>query len=200
MDEVRFSQSHGVRAGFRLWICRRVIGRNFGAKSSASGRIPTRLEPTRKGRCGVLHSRQFIDKAPPAAGRRAILVLDPNHVPHSGRTIWKFASAAIPNSKPELLDRPEPMLVLGHHQAEGARQMELLLPLRAGHLQPMWWAGTQESSRLAKVLIAQSYSKQEIVAGGLTLHADRGSSMSSKALALLLADLGVTKSHSRSCL
>ena len=46
-------------------------------------------------------------------------------------------------------------------------------------------------------MIAQSYSKQEIVAGGLTLHADRGSSMSSKALALLLADLGVTKSHSR---
>ena len=56
---------------------------------------------------------------------------------------------------------------------------------------------TQESSRLAKVLIAQSCSKQEIVAGDLTLHADRGSSMSSKALALLLADLGVTKSHSR---
>ena len=60
-----------------------------------------------------------------------------------------------------------------------------------------WMVATQESSRLAKVLIAQSYSKQEIVAGGLTLHADRGSSMSSKALALLLADLGVTKSHSR---
>ena len=33
--------------------------------------------------------------------------------------------------------------------------------------------------------------------GDLTLHADRRSSMSSKALALLLADLGVTKSHSR---
>ena len=60
-----------------------------------------------------------------------------------------------------------------------------------------WMVATQESSRLAKVLIAQSCCKQEIVAGGLTLHADRGSSMSSKALALLLADLGVTKSHSR---
>ena len=54
---------------------------------------------------------------------------------------------------------------------------------------------TQESSRLAKVLIAQSCSKQVIEPGDLTLHADRGSSMSSRALALLLADLGVTKSH-----
>ncbi len=33
--------------------------------------------------------------------------------------------------------------------------------------------------------------------GELTLHADRGSSMQSKPVALLLADLGVTKTHSR---
>ena len=33
--------------------------------------------------------------------------------------------------------------------------------------------------------------------GQLTLHADRGSSMTSKSVALLLADLGVTKTHSR---
>jgi putative transposase len=33
--------------------------------------------------------------------------------------------------------------------------------------------------------------------GTLVLHADRGSSMKSKPVALLLADLGVTKSHSR---
>jgi len=31
----------------------------------------------------------------------------------------------------------------------------------------------------------------------LTLHADRGSSMASKPVALLLSDLGVTKTHSR---
>ena len=39
--------------------------------------------------------------------------------------------------------------------------------------------------------------KQGIVRDQLTLHADRGSSMTSKSLALLLADLGVTKTHSR---
>ena len=33
--------------------------------------------------------------------------------------------------------------------------------------------------------------------GSLTVHADRGSSMRSKPVALLLADLGITRSHSR---
>ena len=39
--------------------------------------------------------------------------------------------------------------------------------------------------------------KQKIKAGQLTIHADRGSSMRSKPVAFLLADLGVTKTHSR---
>ena len=34
-------------------------------------------------------------------------------------------------------------------------------------------------------------------AGRLTVHADRGTSMTSKPVAMLLSDLGVTKSHSR---
>ena len=55
----------------------------------------------------------------------------------------------------------------------------------------------QESAALAEQLIAETAAKQGIAPGQLTLHADRGSSMTSKAVALLLADLGVTKSHSR---
>src|ERR1035438_3996403 len=39
--------------------------------------------------------------------------------------------------------------------------------------------------------------KHQIVPGQLTLHADRGSPMTSKPVAFLLADLGVTKTHSR---
>ena len=39
--------------------------------------------------------------------------------------------------------------------------------------------------------------KHSIDPDQLTLHADRGSSMASKPVAFLLADLGVTKSHSR---
>jgi putative transposase len=39
--------------------------------------------------------------------------------------------------------------------------------------------------------------KEGIEPGRLTIHADRGSSMASKPVALLLADLGIAKSHSR---
>jgi transposase InsO family protein len=51
--------------------------------------------------------------------------------------------------------------------------------------------------RLAERLLAATWAKQQILPGTLTVHADRGSSMTSKPVAFLLADLGVTKSHSR---
>jgi putative transposase len=53
----------------------------------------------------------------------------------------------------------------------------------------------RESGALAKRLIKESCAKQGIVPGELTLHADRGSSMRSKPVALMLADLGVTKTQ-----
>jgi len=60
-----------------------------------------------------------------------------------------------------------------------------------------WMVADRESSTLAKRLISHSYERHGIGPGELTLHADRGSSMKSKAVALLLSDLGVTKTHSR---
>ena len=60
-----------------------------------------------------------------------------------------------------------------------------------------WMVATHESAALAEVLIKQTCAKQRIVARQLTIHADRGSSMTSKPVAFLLADLGVTQSHSR---
>ena len=60
-----------------------------------------------------------------------------------------------------------------------------------------WMVAMRESAELAKRLIEESCEKQDILAGQLTLHADRGSSMRSKPVAFLLADLGVTKTHSR---
>ena len=53
------------------------------------------------------------------------------------------------------------------------------------------------SRKVPKRLINETCSKQGIVSGQLTLHADRGTSMKSKPLAMLLSDLGVTKTHSR---
>lgn len=60
-----------------------------------------------------------------------------------------------------------------------------------------WMVATRESSALAERLLADTIAKQAISADQLTVHADRGSSMTSKPVALLLADLGITKSHSR---
>ncbi len=60
-----------------------------------------------------------------------------------------------------------------------------------------WMVATRESVTLAEKLIRETCPKQGIARGQLTVHADRGSSMTSKAVALLLADLGVTKTHSR---
>ena len=60
-----------------------------------------------------------------------------------------------------------------------------------------WMLAERESAELAKRLIKETCSKQGIVAEQLTLHADRGTSMKSKPLAMLLSDLGVTKTHSR---
>ena len=60
-----------------------------------------------------------------------------------------------------------------------------------------WLVADGESSALAQKLIAETCARQGIQPGQLTLHADRGSSMKSKPVAFLLADLGVTKTHSR---
>lgn len=60
-----------------------------------------------------------------------------------------------------------------------------------------WLVADRESETLAVELIEQTCGKQDIRPGRLTIHADRGSSMTSKSVAFLLADLGVEKTHSR---
>jgi putative transposase len=60
-----------------------------------------------------------------------------------------------------------------------------------------WMVAERETAELAKRLIAATCEKQGIEPGTLTIHADRGTSMTSKPVALMLADLGVTKTHSR---
>jgi len=60
-----------------------------------------------------------------------------------------------------------------------------------------WMVAHQEQTALAKRLIQESCLKQSIPKGQLTIHADRGSSMRSHGVAFLLADLGITKTHSR---
>jgi putative transposase len=60
-----------------------------------------------------------------------------------------------------------------------------------------WMVAAREAAVLAERLLADAIAAQGVEAGSLTVHADRGTSMTSKPVAMLLADLGVTKSHSR---
>jgi len=60
-----------------------------------------------------------------------------------------------------------------------------------------WMVAAREAAVLAERLLADTLAAQGVEPGRLTVHADRGTSMTSKPVAMLLADLGVTKSHSR---
>ena len=60
-----------------------------------------------------------------------------------------------------------------------------------------WLIAEREDATLAEALIAETCAKEGIVPEQLTIHADRGSAMTAKAVAALLVDLGVAKTHSR---
>ena len=60
-----------------------------------------------------------------------------------------------------------------------------------------WMISERETAELAEAFIAETCAKEGVCPNQLTLHADRGSAMTSKTVAQLLVDLGVTKTHSR---
>jgi putative transposase len=60
-----------------------------------------------------------------------------------------------------------------------------------------WTLAPSESGELAKDLIADAITRHGVGRDQLTIHADRGTSMTSKPVSQLLVDLGVTRSHSR---
>ncbi len=81
---------------------------------------------------------------------------------------------------------------LGYHQTD----LYVILDVFSRHVVG-WMVAHRESAALAKHLIGETCVKQRIARDSLTIHADRGSSMTSKPVAFLLSDLGVTKTHSR---
>jgi putative transposase len=60
-----------------------------------------------------------------------------------------------------------------------------------------WKLARRETAAIAETLIREALARESVVPGQLTIHADRGSAMTSKTIAELYADLGVTKSFSR---
>jgi transposase InsO family protein len=90
---------------------------------------------------------------------------------------------------------------LGYHPTHGPVQSGLLSALcDYRHLQSIYYRVNDCRSRIGRSgdrFIVGTCTKQAIIPGQLTVHADSGSSMMSKPLALLIEDLGIRKSHSR---
>ena len=167
----------------------------------------------RAGFAHVLNSERFQDCAPAAV---QATLLDEGQYLCSTRTMYRVsgtrrrhaANAAINSfirayQKPELLaTAPNRVLELGYHQTARARPSG---PTSTSTSSSMFSAATSSAgwSRPAKArnwpskFIEETCDKQIIPPGQLTIHADRGSSMRSKPVAFLLADLGITKTHSR---
>jgi putative transposase len=68
----------------------------------------------------------------------------------------------------------------------------VILDIFSSYLVGWMVAECERSAELAKRLIGETCRNQNIAPDQLTIHADRGTSMTSKPVALLLADLGVT--------
>ena len=160
---------------------------------------------------GVLHSERFVDQAP--AQVWAIL-LDEGVYLGSQSTFYRLlrqageirerrAQATHPAKvKPELVAiAPNAVWSWDITKLRGPAKwtyfhLYVILDIYSRYVVG-WMVATRESAALAEVLIKQTCAKQGIVRRQLTIHADRGSSMTSKPVAFLLADLGFTQSHSR---
>lgn len=159
----------------------------------------------------LLHSDRFVDKAPHEV---YATLLDEGKYHCSIRTMYRIledqeeVKERRDQLRHPLYEKPE-LLATGPNQVWSWDITKLLGPSKWTYFYLYviidifsryvvgWMVATHESAQLAKRFIEETCSKQEILPGQLTIHADRGSSMKSKPVAFLLSDLGVTKTHSR---
>ena len=159
----------------------------------------------------VLHAPRFQDAAPAAV---YATLLDEGTYLASERTLYRLLAAAAETrprrdqlvhptyAKPELLaTAPNQVWSWDITKLLGPAKwtyfyLYVILDIYSRYVTG-WMVAHREHADLAERLIAETVAKQDVPAGQLTLHADRGSSMTSKPVAFLLADLGVTKTHSR---
>jgi putative transposase len=176
---------------------------------SAQPRALTPAERTQV--LGVLHDERFVDQAPASVYAQ---LLDEGHYLCSVPTMYRLlrAEAEVHERRRQASHpaavKPE-LVALGPNQVWSWDITKLLGPVKWTYYHlyviidiysryvPGWLLAHRESAELAERLLGQSVRNHRIEAHELTIHADRGTSMASKPVALLLADLGVTKSHSR---
>lgn len=159
----------------------------------------------------TLHSERFVDQAPPTV---YATLLDEGRYLCSVRTMYRIlAEADEVRERRNQLQRPAyakpELLATGPNQVwswditklKGPEKwtyfyLYVILDIFSRYVVG-WMLAQREAADLAKRLIADSCEKQAVDPDRLILHADRGPSMTSKPVAQLLAELGVTKTHSR---
>jgi putative transposase len=157
-----------------------------------------------------LHSERFVDTSPAQVWAT---LLDEGRYLASERTMYRILARQgesrerrnqlvhPPYAKPELLaEKPNELWSWDITKLLGPAKwtyyyLYVLLDVFSRFVVG-WTIQYRESAQVAKELIAQALAQQGIMPGQLTVHADRGG-MRSKPVAYLLADLGVTKTHSR---
>lgn len=173
---------------------------------------PLKLDPPeRQAVVDLLHSERFVDASPHTI---YATLLDEGRYHCSARTMYRIlVEEGELKERRNVLKRPNytkpELLATGPNQLWSWDITKLKGPVKWTYFYLYvildvfsryvvgWMVASRESAVLAKKLIAETCAKQDIQAEKLTLHADRGSSMKSKAVALLLSDLGITKTHSR---
>jgi putative transposase len=165
----------------------------------------------RRGVLDMLHSERFVDQAPAEA---YATLLDEGRYLCSIRTMYRLLHGAqeVRERRDQLrhpqYHKPE-LLATGPNQVWSWDITKLLGPAKWSYFYLYvimdifsryvvgWTLAQQESGQLAQRLIRETCQKENIEEGQLTIHADRGTSMTSQTVAQLLAVLGVIKSHSR---
>jgi putative transposase len=169
-------------------------------------------EPERRQVLELLHSERFVDVAPEEAWAT---LLDEGTYLCSPRTMYRVLAAhhgAVRErraqlthpayAKPELLaERPNELWSWDVSKLKGPAKwtwfyLYVILDVFSRYI-VAWTVQYRENAQLAMALIEQAASQQQIAPKILTLHADRGSPQRAKPVAFLLADLGITKTHSR---
>ena len=149
-------------------------------------------EVERKEVLGVLHDPEHVDEAPAPVYAKLL----------DAGVYLASTSTHPPTVKPELLaTRPNAVWSWDITRLLGPAKwtwfyLYVILDIYSRYV-PGWMLARAERAHLAERLLADTIAKQQISRNQLTIHADRGTSMASKPVAFLLADLGVTKSHSR---
>jgi len=165
----------------------------------------------RQGVLDILHTDRFVDKAPYEV---YATLLDEGQYHCSIRTMYRILeeNKEVKERRNQLrhpvYHKPE-LLATAPNQIWSWDITKLLGPVKWTYFYLYvimdifsryvvgWMIAPAESAVLAERLIGETCAKQNIGRDQLTIHADRGSSMKSKPVALLLADLGITKTHSR---